>query len=214
MNFLAHLHVAAGSEQLLAGAVLADFVKGRLPGGLPPALAAGVELHRRVDSFTDRHPLARQSRRRLPAANRRAAGIAVDIVYDHFLARHWRRFADEPLPAFAARCYACLEAHAAAVPDALPLIRAMRAGDWLCGYRELAAAQRALARTARRLRRPDLLAGAPEALAREQAGLETDFLAFYPELQRFVHDERQRLGVPVDQPPCLTDSRRPDPAGR
>lgn len=194
MNFLAHLHLADGDEGLLAGAVLGDFVKGRLPAGLPPALAAGVYLHRRIDSFTDRHALARRSRRRLPAGNRRAGGVVVDIAYDHFLARHWANYAEEPLPAFARRCYRCLESHVAHTPAAAPLVAAMAAGDWLCSYRELAAAQGAVARTARRLRRPELLAGADTALAHEAAALEADFLAYYPRLQLFVRRERQRIG--------------------
>jgi len=195
MNFLAHLHLADGADpDFLAAAVLADFVKGRLPAGLTPAMAAGVHLHRRIDSFTDRHPLALRSRRRLPPANRRAAGIAVDIAYDHFLARHWSRFAAEPLPAFARRCYACLRTHGRQSPAVGVLVERMCAGDWLCGYRSLAASQRAIQRTAQRLRRPALLTGAAEALAAAYPGLEADFLAFYPRLQQFVRRERQHIG--------------------
>lgn len=195
MNFLAHLHLADGRDpDFLAAAVLADFIKGRLPAALPPAVAAGVRLHRRIDSFTDRHPVALHSRRRLPPANRRAAGIVVDIVYDHFLARHWVRFADEPLPAFAERCYACLHERSRQVPAARRLVEGMCAGDWLCSYRSLAAAQRAVWRTGQRLRQPALVAGAAQALADAYPGLEADFLAFYPHLQQFVRRERQHIG--------------------
>lgn len=195
MNFLAHLHLADGRDpDFLAAAVLADFVKGRLPAGLAPALADGVHLHRRIDSFTDHHPIALRSRRRLPPANRRAGGLVVDIVYDHFLARHWARFADEPLPAFAERCYACLRERSRQAPASRTLVEGMCAGDWLCGYRSLTAAQRAVRRTGQRLRRPALLAGAAEAVAGAYPGLEADFLAFYPRLQQFVRRERQHIG--------------------
>lgn len=59
MNFLAHAFLAGDAEADRIGGLMGDFVKGQLPAGLTPALAAGVALHRAIDSFADRHPAAK-----------------------------------------------------------------------------------------------------------------------------------------------------------
>ena len=56
MNFLAHLWLAERTGTSLAGAVLGDVVRGADLSAYPPALALGIQLHRRVDATTDRHP--------------------------------------------------------------------------------------------------------------------------------------------------------------
>ena len=53
MNFLAHTLLAGDAASDRIGGLLGDFVKGLLPAGLPPDLAAGVALHRAIDSFAD-----------------------------------------------------------------------------------------------------------------------------------------------------------------
>ena len=56
MNLLAHLHLSAGlSAEETAGNVLADFLPNDLVA--PPGIDRGITLHRKIDGFTDRHPL-------------------------------------------------------------------------------------------------------------------------------------------------------------
>ena len=92
MNFLAHAYLGGKVAEHRLGGFLGDFVKGPLdnaPGGLPAEVLAGVELHRRLDSFAETHPAFCHSRERISPARRRVAGIMVDLFYDHFLARDW-----------------------------------------------------------------------------------------------------------------------------
>ena len=69
MNFLAHAVLAGAADADRYGGLLGDFVKGLLPAGLPPELAAGVALHRAIDSYADRHPAFIASRQ--PPAGQR-----------------------------------------------------------------------------------------------------------------------------------------------
>ena len=194
MNFLAHLRVGGDSEDDMVGSVLGDFVKGRVPDSLPAALRRGVLLHRRVDRFTDDHPVCRRSRQRLGPRRRRVAGIVVDLCYDHLLARHWERWAEEPLADFAARAYRVLDRRRGHQPEAMRRVAAaMARGDWLGSYRELAGLAVALDRVALRFRRPTNLAGAVVDVERAYAGLERDFEAFFPELLAFASRTRRRL---------------------
>ena len=195
MNFLAHAWLAGPLAADRIGGMVGDFVKGRLdplPPGLAPELAAGVALHRRIDSYADRHPAFQRSRARVSAARRRVSGIMVDMFYDHFLALHWESFSDQPLAAFTAALYRELAASADALPAAFgPVFARMAADDWLAGYRDAARVAAALDRMAiHRLRSPNPLAGAGEELAGDYAGFKTDFLAFLPEAQTFAAEVR------------------------
>ncbi len=195
MNFLAHALLAGPVVDDRVGGVIGDFVKGRLqplPPGLSVALADGVMLHRRIDSFADAHPAFRRSRARVSTVRRRVGGIMVDLFYDHFLARHWAQFSSEPLEAFTAETYAFIAAHPGPLPvDFLPVFRRMAEDDWLAAYRDTAHVARALDRMAAfRLRRPNPLAGAGAELLRDYAGFEADFFAFLPDALAFAASEQ------------------------
>ncbi|MEK1905141.1 MAG: ACP phosphodiesterase [Pseudomonas sp.] len=193
MNYLAHLHLGGNDPAQLLGSLYGDFVKGRLEGRFSPQVEAAIRLHRRIDVFTDRHPLTEQARARFPAERRRTSGILLDLFFDHCLARHWHDYADEPLPQFTARVYAVLDAEAQ-LPERLAYIAPrMAAQDWLGSYREFSVLQPVLQGMSRRLSRPHLLDGAMDELERLYEPLTEDFRTFYPQLQRFVRDAESLL---------------------
>lgn len=186
MNFLAHVLLAGAAPSDRLGAMLGDFVKGPLPAGLPPEVAAGVDLHRRIDSYADSHPVFRRSRSRVSPPRRRYAGIMIDMFYDHFLARHWQRYCRQPLEDFTADLYTLLIEHHHLLPARLAGILApMQADDWLSSYREQATIDLALNRMAQRLSRPEGLVGSAAELAERYREFECDFLDFFPDAQTF-----------------------------
>ena len=189
MNFLAHLYLADRRPEALLGSLMGDFVKGPLAGRFPPELAQALAQHRRIDAFTDAHPIVRVSRARVAPARRRFAGIMVDVFYDHFLALHWEDYADEPLEAFTREVYALLRTRAAILPERLRQIAPHMAQlDWLGSYRRVEAVHEALDRMGERLKRGNALLGAGQELTANYAGLEADFRAFFPEVIRFAED--------------------------
>lgn len=191
MNYLAHLHLGGPQPAALLGSLYGDFVKGLLQGYWSAEIEAAIRLHRRIDAFTDAHPLVRRAKERFPQARRRYAGILLDVFFDHCLARHWADYAQEPLPVFAARVYATL-ASEAQLPDRLALIAPrMAEQDWLGSYRDFAVLERVVASLQRRLVRPDALAGALAELERLYEPLTLDFLEFYPCLQTFAEGQRK-----------------------
>jgi acyl carrier protein phosphodiesterase len=192
VNYLAHLYLAGDDDERIAGALLGDFVKGRLENlPLAPGLVEGIRLHRAIDVFTDAHPTVIRSRVRLQQ-RRRVAGIIVDLAYDHFLAVRWREFTDEPLTAFCTRSYRRLLARIDEFPPGLrDVLPRMAAYDWLGSYAELGNVALALERIGTRLRRPAALAGVLEDLECHYRGLEQDFLDFFPQLESHV---AERIG--------------------
>lgn len=187
MNWLAHLHLSGEEPALRVGGLLADFVRGVDLAQLAPDLRAGVELHRRVDRFTDSHPAFRCTRRRLFAHFGHYAGVVADVAFDHVLARDWSHWSAEPLPAFSERVFAELQARDT---DLTPALRKawprMRSVDLFVSYRTLSGTARALAGLARRTRRGQALESALPQLRRHAAGIERDFCEFFPEIQEWA----------------------------
>ena len=188
MNYLAHLLLAEQTPHGWLGALMGDFVKGTIDPALPNEIRRGIALHRRIDSFTDAHPVHRGSRNRITGARRRYAGIIVDLCYDHFLATGWARHSALPLDEFTAQVYAVLAHHRALLPPRLARIAPrMAAQDWLASYRDLDALGAALDGIATRSLRSAPLAGAIEDVRRHHRALGDDFDAFFPDLVTYVN---------------------------
>jgi acyl carrier protein phosphodiesterase len=199
MNYLAHLYLSEPDDDVLLGSLMGDFVKGPLDGRYGAAVTYGIALHRRIDSFTDAHPVVRASKARVSPERRRYAGIMVDMFYDHFLARHWTEFSDEPLAAFAQRVYAVLAQRRDVLPERLRLmVPSMRQADWLGSYARIESIRTALDRMGRRLRRENRLLGSADELERDYADFERDFRAFLPEVRAFARGQA-RMAI-VDGP--------------
>jgi len=190
MNYLAHALLSRATPELLTGGLLGDFVKGRLDDRYPPSVCAGIALHRAIDRFTDDHPLVLASRTCIAPERRRFAGILVDVFYDHFLARHWRRYHDQPLERFTRHVYAVLWPQRRQLPERLQRILPwMRADDWLASYAEIESVDAALHGMARRFRfasRAAPMADGVHDLLAHYSAMENHFHVFFPQLVAFT----------------------------
>ena len=197
MNFLAHLWLADQSETSLAGAVLGDWVHGRVPEHYPHELRLGIALHRHIDVTTDAHAVMVSAREQFAQGSRRYAGILLDLLADHALAQRWNEFGTEPLAEFARR-------GAQAVSDHAPWFResggfAPSAAEFrtlLLSYSTAAGLDHAIHRTAQRLRKPEgLLAAAhnwPSRLRDLEPRLPELLMDLREAARRFVPSPRLR----------------------
>ena len=193
MNYLAHVYLARDTGAARLGQLLGDFRRGLDVDRLPHEVRAGLAEHAEVDRFTDAHARVRRSRARFEPPLRRFAGIVVDVAFDHFLVRHWDRFSTQPLASVTSGLYRALEEHRAILPPRLAAIApAMVRDDWLGSYGDLANVDRALRGIGARFRRETPLAAAGAEVRRRYAGLEADFLTFFPRLVAFVEARKAR----------------------
>ena len=65
MNFLSHLYLSGESEGLLIGNFIADSLKGSAFNTFSPEIQKGILLHRKIDTYTDSHPIVDESKKRL-----------------------------------------------------------------------------------------------------------------------------------------------------
>ena len=190
MNFLAHLALSGDDPDVILGNLMGDFLKGVDAGRYPRGIQRGIQLHRRIDSFTDAHPVFARSRRRLRPPYRRYAGVLVDVFYDHFLARDWCRYsAREDLDSFISRSYQTLSNSPVELPPRLQraLPRMIRE-DWLGSYATEAGIDLTLKRISGRVSRANPLPDGASQLKIHYEGLAADFAEFYPAIIRHVED--------------------------
>jgi acyl carrier protein phosphodiesterase len=192
VNFLAHMHLAGPDADAVVGNVIADLIRGPDLSALPPAVQAGVRVHRRVDGFTDSHPVVQRSIGRISAKWGWFSGIILDITYDHYLATEWADYCAEPYAEFCARMYDTLEAAKPLVNDEGKFfLTKFRESDRLARYATVGGLAETLELVSRRVaaripkRALPLHEAMPDLLAAD-AELRADFRAFYPELVRFA----------------------------
>ena len=106
MNYLAHIYLSGTDSRLQIGNFIGDFVKGSQLDAYPPRIRNGIVLHRKIDSYTDSHPVVRQTIGLLRPAFGRYSGIIVDMYFDYFLANSFSFYAQhKSLNKFAFRFY-------------------------------------------------------------------------------------------------------------
>lgn len=187
MNWLAHLFFSEPTPEFRMGNLLPDMASVAVLEAMPSAYQDGIARHRQIDTYTDNHPIFRQSVRRLPAPYRRYGGVLIDVFYDHFLAAEWELFSDVPLHVFAAEVYASFTQHEDLLPAKVRNRLAWIAEvDLLSSYREIDGISAALDGISGRLRRPLDLTATISILEARYTELHEDFHRFIPDLEAFV----------------------------
>jgi acyl carrier protein phosphodiesterase len=187
MNWLAHLFLSEPNAAFRIGNLLPDLARPSALAGLSAEFMRGIHQHRRIDAFTDSHPIVRRSIARVGPEFRRFGGIFVDIFYDHFLSREWATLSNVSLNDFTNEVYASFESHRREIPgEAYGALEKMKLGNWLCTYGDLHGVSTTLGRIGLRLRRPTPLAQGGAILEADYAGFHTDFSEFFPELMEHV----------------------------
>lgn len=184
MNFLAHLHIADHCNSHLLGNLLGDFVKGDPSKQYPAEISNGIKLHRFVDRTTDQHPIVAECKPLFTGVARRFAPIALDMFWDHCLARHWQTYHDDLLNRFVSDAYQIVDRD---VNDGLPprfllLHSRMWSGRWLQSYQDLENIEFALHRMSKRSPRMADLTTTFVVLENEYSTLASQFPLLYQDV--------------------------------
>lgn len=186
MNFLAHIYLSGDDEYLKIGNFIADHIPGKAYVDYPMEIQNGILLHRAIDTFTDAHPVFRQSTKRLHKNYGHYSGVIVDIFYDHFLAKNWKMYAEVPLKTYVADFYTLLEKHYDILPTATKrMMPTMISQNWLWNYGNIEGIKRVLEGMNRRTGNRSKMNLAVTELTTYHKAFEAEFTTFFQELMTF-----------------------------
>ena len=206
MNFLAHALLSPDDDEILAGNVFADLIKGRVEGLARPGIVTGVMLHRAIDRFADRHHAFRSCLACVAAPRRRYAPVIVDVFFDHCLARCWADYSTTGFDSFVERVCTRVERQAELLPvrDRVRLER-MLESRWLALYATRNGLDQAFAGLARRARYGHRLGDAAADLDRHYPTIEAAFHVLMSALRKHVDQVlASRVGRAPAGPPIRT----------
>lgn len=194
MNFLAHIYLSGDNELITIGNFVADAIRGNKYKVLSPEFQVGVKLHRHIDTFTDAHPIVRQSTKRLHKNYSHYSGVIVDILYDHFLAKNWKNYSNIPLESYVDNFYESLKEHFDILPERFQkLMPFMIADNWLLSYAEVEGIQRVLNGMNKRTKHKSGMNLATNELREFYSEFENEFSLFFEDLIETSNAKRLTL---------------------
>jgi len=186
MNFLAHIYLSFGDDEITIGNFIADSIRGNKYKHLPDRIQKGILLHREIDTYTDAHPITRISSKRLHQNYSHYSRVIVDIFYDHFLAKNWKEYSDTPLTIFVDKFYDLLEDNITILPDGTKrMIPYMISDNWLLNYAKIEGIGRVLNGMNRRTNNKSKMNFAILDLEENYEAFELEFTDFFNELVVF-----------------------------
>jgi acyl carrier protein phosphodiesterase len=190
MNFLAHIYLSGDNNLITIGNFMADGIRGNKYKKYPLDIQIGILLHREIDTFTDAHPIVRQSTKRLHANYSHYSGVIVDILYDHFLAKNWAKYSEVPLDLYIENFYNTVNSHFEILPDRTKkMMPHMIAGNWLLNYASIEGIQEVLEGMNRRTKYVSGMNEATKELVEFYSEFENEFTLFFEELIAFSKDK-------------------------
>ena len=187
MNYLAHLFLAQPTADSHFGNMLGDF------GGLTkvtittPQILRGLKNHYLVDKYTDNHQLVRKAKTYFSAKNKRFSGIALDVLFDHFLIKHWHLFHQVPFATFKQQSYRRLGKRQELMPDRMKhTVSRIILDDWFESYKTVTGIYTAIENISKRIHFKNNFSSSTQDIDQYYSELEHLFLQFFPELMLYI----------------------------
>ncbi len=194
MNFLAHIYLSGEDEGITIGNFIADGIKGKKYRKYPAQIQKGILLHRFIDSYTDHHPIVRQSTARLHENYGHYSGVIVDILYDHFLAKNWKNYHETPLEEYIDNFFELLRASHEVLPGRIKkMMPYMISDNWLLSYATVPGISKILSQMNVRTKGISRMDLAVVELEEYYTEFEAEFTAFFADLMLHTENKLNEL---------------------
>ena len=194
MNYLAHIYLSGENEDLKIGNFIADSVKGKNYKKYPEVVQQGILLHRKIDSFTDSHPTVFKSTHRLFPIYSHYASVIIDVLYDHFLAKNWKKYHDTSLAVYIDEFYYLLKTNFEILPKRVQKFYPyMVSQNWLLNYATIEGIEQILFQMNGRVKSKIQLHHSIKEFKEDYTLFETEFTSFFEELIQFSENERKNF---------------------
>jgi len=194
MNLLAHIYLSGNNNELKVGNFMADPIKGSDFENYPGDFRRGIILHRKIDSFTDAHPIVQQSTHRLFEKFRHYNGVINDVFYDHFLAKNWKNYHSQDLASYIQDFYRLLEENFDILPEKIQnFFPYMKSQNWLLSYKDISGIEKILSQMSARIKGDFCLNEGIDILKNNYSAYEEEFTLFFEEIQAYVLKELPKI---------------------
>lgn len=190
MNFLAHIYLSGSNDEIRLGNFIGDYVKGSDYNNFPEMVRKGILLHRKIDSFTDTHPIVRNHKKLFYHRYHKYAGIVTDIIYDHFLSHEWHKFSDVNFDEYVDFIHAWLNDSVDQMPlEMKKFVPNFVRNNWLQSYRTVDGIKGVLIGMSKGTSLPAEYEFAMLVLQKHYTELKHDFFNYFPQLVEFVEND-------------------------
>lgn len=186
MNYLAHVFLSGDNKEVQIGNFIGDAIKGKDYENYTYNVKKGVLLHRQIDTFTDAHPIVRQSKKQLSPIFGHYSGVLIDIFYDYFLSIHWAEYSASNLEEFTQDFYKNLLQTTVILPAEIARFKhSLTQNHWFQNYRSLSGLTRVFKGLEKRIIHQVPLSKGVIDLELKHDIFEEQFMSFFPELILF-----------------------------
>jgi len=183
MNYLAHCYLSCSDEDLFLGNLMTDFLRKSEEGNYEGKVLEGIQLHRAIDTFTDKHPASLELRDMLRKRHDKYASVVVDLIWDRMLCINWLHFSGESIREFITPLYGILEKRKDELPAKFESrIDKMLQGDFLMAYANDDNMLKSLQWMDNRVNFPSNFVGAMDDLKENRDQIQKLFMQFFPAL--------------------------------
>lgn len=194
MNYLAHIYLSGDNDLIKIGNFMADGIRGNDYLNFPDEIKKGIILHRAIDTFTDANTIFRISKHRLHERYGHYSGVIIDIFYDHFLAKNWEKYSNEPLEDYVASFYQSLhENYAILTERTKKIIPNMIKQNWLLSYASFEGISKILYQMDYRTKLKSKMQFSVEELQAFYTDFEEEFTLFFEELKLHSQEKLEIL---------------------
>lgn len=173
---------------------MADGIRGKQFENFPKEIQKGIILHRAIDTFTDAHPVFRESTKRLHERYHHYAGVIVDIFYDHFLAKNWTKYSNDNLEEYINLFYQSLHTNIDFLTERTKgMMPYMINQNWLLSYRTIDGISQILTQMDHRTKNQSNMRFASEELQTFYTEFEEEFSLFFEDLRLHAQEKLNTL---------------------
>lgn len=166
-----------------------DFVKGSNFQHFPSKIKEGIVLHRAIDTFIDQHTDVLDLKLMLYQDLPKVAGVAVDLFFDHLLARSWDFHHVQDYESFLNDFYHHnSEIENYLTPDFKQFITIFRERKWLDHYPTVFGLAKSCEGVSKRISFENKLAEAPETFYKRENVIEAVF-------QKYMLDAKTHFAI-------------------
>jgi len=161
-----------------------DFVKGKDYSHYPEIVQKGIFLHRSIDNFIDTHNSVKELRLSLYADLPKVAGVAIDLFFDHILAKKWEEYHPKKYSDFLDDFYLHkVDFEMELKPEFLEFMGYFRTRKWLNHYPTSFGLQKSCEGVSKRISFENVLYKAPEIFYKKEHEIEMSFIQYMTDAQ-------------------------------